>query len=72
MIKSPCDECTNSKCRWNSCERWRMWFRMTWKNIQRMFDNCGKCGIINTSEGLAEPPQLNKPTDTSCIRGRHL
>lgn len=37
-MKSPCEHCESKKCHWNSCERWRMWFRMTWKNIQRMFD----------------------------------
>lgn len=37
-MKSPCEHCESKKCHWNSCERWRMWFRMKWKNIQRMFD----------------------------------
>lgn len=38
--ESPCLRCTpsyNVCTKWKTCERYKSWFRMKWRDIRRMF-----------------------------------
>ena len=43
-MKSPCETCSRydgNDCKYHgtyrACDRWRMWFRMKWREIRRMW-----------------------------------